>query len=94
MTETLTLQDPAAPQAGHGAHEENLAKLLRMAGQIADFFKAYPEAEAVPAIADHINQFWTGRMRNDFRAAYADRAEALPPPLRQALPLIRPARSG
>lgn len=94
MTETLTLQDPAAPQADHGAHEENLAKLLRMAGQIADFFKAYPEAEAVPAIADHINQFWTGRMRNDFRAAYADRAEALPPPLRQALPLIRPARSG
>ena len=74
-------------------HAENVEKLRRMAGQIADFFKAYPEAEAAASVADHINQFWTGRMRNDFRAAYADRADALPPPLRQALPLIRPART-
>jgi formate dehydrogenase subunit delta len=78
---------------GRTAHDENLAKLLRMAGQIADFFKAYPEAEAVPAIADHINQFWTGRMRDDFRKAHADRPDVLPPLLRQVLPLIRPART-
>ena len=73
-------------------HAENVEKLRRMAGQITDFFKAYPEAEAVPAIADHINQFWTGRMREEFLAAYTARPEDLPPLLRRALPRVRPAR--
>ncbi|MBN9452030.1 MAG: formate dehydrogenase subunit delta [Bosea sp.] len=75
-------------------HAENVEKLRRMAGQIADFFKAYPEAEAAASVADHINQFWTGRMREDFLAAFADRPENLPPLLRHALPRIRPRRGG
>ncbi|MCO5090753.1 formate dehydrogenase subunit delta [Bosea sp. (in: a-proteobacteria)] len=69
-----------------------VAKLGRMAGQIADFFKPYPEAEAAAAVADHINQFWTGRMRATFLSAFAGRPEELPPLLRSALPRIRPAR--
>lgn len=44
-------------------------KLSRMAEQIADFFKAYPEEEAAQSIAAHINQFWGSRMRADFLAA-------------------------
>ncbi|MGO4407513.1 formate dehydrogenase subunit delta [Bosea sp. RAF48] len=75
-------------------HDENIAKLRRMAGQIADFFKAYPEEEAAASVADHINQFWTGRMRGDFLAAFAARPEDLPPLLRHALPRIRPGRGG
>ena len=75
-------------------HAENVEKLRRMAGQIADFFKAYPEAEAIASVADHINQFWTGRMREDFRAAFTARPEDLPPLLRRVLPLIRPGRGG
>lgn len=90
MTETGLTTEPAT--ADH--HAENVAKLLRMAGQIADFFKAYPEAEAIASVADHINQFWTGRMRGDFLAAFADRPEDLPPLLRHALPRIRPGRGG
>lgn len=73
---------------------DNVEKLRRMAGQIADFFKAYPEAEAAASIADHINQFWTGRMRGDFLAAFANRPEDLPPLLRHALPRVRPGRGG
>jgi len=73
-------------------HAENVEKLQRMAGQIADFFKAYPEEEAAASVADHINQFWTGRMRGDFLAAFAARPEDLPPLLRRALPRIRPGR--
>lgn len=73
-------------------HAQKVEKLRRMAGQIADFFKTYPEAEAAAAIANHLNQFWTGRMRGDFLAAFADRPEDLPPLLRQALPRIRPQR--
>ena len=75
-------------------HAENAEKLRRMAGQIADFFKAYPEETAAASVADHINQFWTGRMREDFLAAFANRPEDLTPLLRQALPQIRPGRAG
>ena len=64
-------------------------KLARMARQIADFFKAYPEAEAVPAIADHINQFWSRRMRQDFVKAFQPGDAALDPLVSRALPRIR-----
>lgn len=55
-----------------GIDAEYKAKLAHMAGQIADFFKAYPEEQAVHSIADHINQFWSPRMRADFLTACRD----------------------
>jgi formate dehydrogenase subunit delta len=42
--------------------------MVRMANQIAEFFKAYGEAEATEGIAEHINKFWEPRMRRDFLA--------------------------
>jgi formate dehydrogenase subunit delta len=71
------------------ASTEKREKLAHMAGQIADFFKAYPDEQAAPAIADHINQFWSRRMRADFIAAFESAPEALPPLLRAALPALR-----
>ena len=41
-------------------------KLGAMARQIADFFRPYPQEEAVRSIADHINRFWTRKMRAQF----------------------------
>ncbi|CAN7436515.1 formate dehydrogenase subunit delta [Rhizobium sp. LjRoot98] len=41
-------------------------KLVRMANQIATFFKSQPEAERVAGIATHINKFWEPRMRKAF----------------------------
>ncbi len=38
-------------------------RLVHMANQIAAFFRAYPEGEAVTATAAHIRQFWDPRMR-------------------------------
>lgn len=73
---------------------EHLAKLAHMANQIGDFFNSYPEAEAVAAIADHINQFWTKRMREEFRSGFEKDASALSPLVRQARAKIRPASSG
>lgn len=70
---------------------EQREKLARMAGQIADFFEAYPDEQAIPAIADHINQFWSRRMRGDFLAAFDTASEVLHPLARKALSLIRPA---
>ena len=39
------------------------SRLISMANQIADFFQAYPEAEAVEGVATHIQKFWDPRMR-------------------------------
>jgi formate dehydrogenase subunit delta len=61
------------------AHDDNKAKLLRMAREIADFFRAYPQDQAVESIAGHINKFWTPKMREDFLAAAAEPGRSLPP---------------
>ena len=37
--------------------------LVRMANQIADFFRAYPPEEAEHGIELHIRDFWEPRMR-------------------------------
>ena len=83
------MTDTARASTADPASAAKREKLAHMAGQIADFFKAYPDAQAAPAIADHINQFWSARMRVDFIAAFEASPEALPPLLRAALPSLR-----
>ncbi|RXT54645.1 hypothetical protein B6S44_13500 [Bosea sp. Tri-44] len=73
---------------------ENLAKLAAMANQIGDFFKSYPDEEAIAAIADHINQFWTKRMREDFRTGFETDMSVLSPLVQQARAKVRPAPIG
>lgn len=68
---------------------EQRERLARMAGQIAGFFAAYPEGQAVPAIADHINQFWSKRMRADFLAAFGQGAADLHPLAAKALAHVK-----
>jgi formate dehydrogenase subunit delta len=41
-------------------------KLVRMANQIATFFKSQPAGEAADGVANHINKFWEPRMRRQF----------------------------
>ena len=72
-----------------GVAQDSHAKLARMAHQIADFFRSYPQDEASRAIADHINHFWTPRMRSDFLAGPAPDD----PLLARAAPLIKPGRT-
>jgi formate dehydrogenase subunit delta len=72
-------------------------KLARMAGQIAAFYRAYPEAEAVAGIANHINTFWSRRMREDFLTFFPQGDERLDPLVRAARGRIRgahPPQSG
>ena len=88
MTEAIN-----AESMTHDHASEHLAKLAFMANQIGDFFKSYPEAEAVPAIADHINQFWTKRMREAFRTGFEQDPSALSPLVQQARAKVRPAPS-
>ena len=54
--------------------------LLRMANQIAGFFRSYPDEEAVAGVHKHIVAFWTPRMIAKLEAAlpgFGDRADVL-----------------
>jgi formate dehydrogenase subunit delta len=41
--------------------------LVRMANQIADFYKSYPREEGIKGVAEHIVMFWDPRMRTKLR---------------------------
>lgn len=43
-------------------------ELVRMANQIARFFAAYPEADAVDGVRDHLVHFWDPAMRKSLLA--------------------------
>jgi len=59
-------------------------RLVHMANQIAAFFKAYPEPEAIAATAAHFRQFWDPRMRQQLAAHVAAGGEGLTPIARKA----------
>ncbi|MCB1744547.1 MAG: formate dehydrogenase subunit delta [Gammaproteobacteria bacterium] len=54
-------------------------RFVHMANQVAAFFDAYPEAEAVEAVVAHIRQFWDPRMRNALVAQLNTGGEGLSP---------------
>lgn len=68
-------------------HYDN-TKLIRMAKQMADFFRSQPDVSAPEAVADHINDFWTPDMRREFVELIASGAEA-DAVVRDSVPFIR-----
>lgn len=40
-----------------------IERLVYMANQIANYFKAYPDEEAIAGVEEHLRQFWEPRMR-------------------------------
>lgn len=74
-------------------------KLVRMANQIAAFFRPYPEDEAVAGVRKHLKAYWTPKMRQAL-ADYAPEAarhldslvvRALEHPTARASPARKPA---
>lgn len=63
-------------------------KLIRMATQMADFFRHQPDRPASQAVAAHINDNWAPQMRQDFVALIREGAEA-DPIVREAAALVR-----
>jgi len=53
--------------------------MIRMANQIAAYFEAYPRAEALTGIANHIEKFWEPRMRRQLDEYIAGGGENLSP---------------
>jgi formate dehydrogenase subunit delta len=50
----------------------NIERLVRMANDIGNFFKAEPDhATAVDGVAEHLKRFWDPRMRKEI-VAYVD----------------------
>jgi formate dehydrogenase subunit delta len=50
----------------------NIERLVRMANDIGNFFKAEPDhATAVDGVAQHLKRFWDPRMRKEI-VAYVD----------------------
>jgi formate dehydrogenase subunit delta len=71
----------------------NIEKLIRMANQIAGFFRSYPEPQAVSGIHDHLVAFWTRGMR-DHVLVYADHGgEGLDPLVIEALRAFKTGQS-
>jgi formate dehydrogenase subunit delta len=68
-------------------------KLIRMATEIADYFKAYPETKAAEEIASHINHFWTPKMREAFLVAASAPEYRLSPLLLAASERIKPKKT-
>ncbi|MEZ5831123.1 MAG: formate dehydrogenase subunit delta [Dongiaceae bacterium] len=51
-------------------------RLVHMANQVASFFAAYPEAEAIENTASHLKSFWDPRMRREIEAHLKEKAGA------------------
>ena len=61
-----------AASVDHGSHEHRLGALVRMANQIARQWAADPGADAVAAVASHLDRFWEHDMRVDLARAIDD----------------------
>jgi formate dehydrogenase subunit delta len=70
------------------------ADMLRMANQIAAFFKSYPREEALKDTATHFNNYWSPPMRAKLLAHLAQGGRGLDPLVIEAAGGIRrPAES-
>jgi len=65
-------------------------KLVKMANQMGDFFKSYPEEVGVEGIRDHIAKFWNRKMREEL-FAYIDQTSetGMTPLVAKALAKLR-----
>jgi formate dehydrogenase subunit delta len=63
--------------------------LVRMANQIAIFFRTQPEEAAIAGTADHIRAYWNKVMRRDIYAHMDAGGEGLDPLALKALERLR-----
>jgi formate dehydrogenase subunit delta len=67
---------------------DKMAKLVRMANQIGDYFRTLPEAEATANTADHLRRFWTPKMRGEIIAFANGGGAGLNPVAARAIGLL------
>jgi formate dehydrogenase subunit delta len=64
---------------------DKLQKLVRMANQIEDFFRPYPDDKAIAGIQEHLRNFWTPRMREELAAYAAAGGKGIDPRVLEAI---------
>ena len=64
-------------------------KLVRMANQIATFFRSKPREQGIAGVAEHINKFWEPRMRRQLFELIDAGHPGLDEYVREAAPKIR-----
>ncbi len=69
-------------------------KLVRMANQIATFFRHQPEEDAVTATMQHIKDFWNPMMRREIYAFLEDGGRGLEPLALKALQRLKEKEAG
>jgi formate dehydrogenase subunit delta len=68
----------------------NIERLVRMANDIGNFFKAEPDhAQAVEGVASHIRRFWDPRMRKEILAYAEGGGEGMMDLVREAVLKLR-----
>jgi len=67
--------------------------MVRMANQIADFFRGYPHDDAVKETAEHINRFWAPCMRRAFFDHMAKGGEGFDQLVKESAPLVRAVKA-
>ena len=68
-------------------------KLVRMANQIASFFRSYPDEQAIRGIHDHLVAFWTPSMRTALLADANRDGDELDPLVAKAMLTFAPGKS-
>ncbi len=68
---------------------DKIAKLVRMANQIGDFYASMPEAEAAEGAEKHLRLYWTPKMIRELIAFADTGGAALNPTARSAIALLR-----
>ncbi len=63
-------------------------KMVRMANQIATFFKSQPKEDASARVAAHIKDFWEPRMRKQLRDYVEQGGKGLDEIVLKAVPTI------
>ena len=68
----------------------NIERLVRMANDIGNFFKAEPDhALAIEGVANHIRRFWDPRMRKEILAYAEGGGEGMMDLVREAVLKLR-----
>ena len=66
-------------------------KLVDMANQMADYFRTLPPDEGLPGAVDHIQKFWTPKMRNRIVQHLDDGAAGMDPFAAKAVAMLKAA---
>ena len=87
----MPLSEDAEERTAGRTTADKLAKLVRMANQIGDFYAAMPDDEATAGAASHLRAYWTPNMIREL-VAFADAGGAgLNPTAARAIEAIRRA---